>query len=470
MTIELTEITGVEIFRAGVYPQGSFSRADVKQMAASYDPELLAAPLTTDHLQKGPALGWIKNPREEEGVLLADFERVPVEFAEQIKSRAWRNRSLEIFENPEIDVVKKTGGLYIKAVTMLGAATPAVKGLDDIELAEATGYIKCKAGDPFKSVDCNPIKGFAQPTSDPNPGDHGTIVAEHHTSSILDHFHQAFLDENGNGFTGTDLEIDDETFALKSGRTGHIHLVSGGAVQEGGVGPHIHEIFGFTSDFKAVEANVTTLDFSESHPREGEEMNAEDQAKMDALKAQLDEANTKFGAVEANLTKLAGENDTLKAAGEEAAKKAFRESRIATFTAAVDAKITASSISPGEKDALIDSFTATLDAAIAAGAREDEHGAMAACKAFAVAVEGRQTAAIFANDVTKPDAKTVAAGIKGGGVIDLHAPMTQSSSAALHMKVQEVQATHFDTTGKNLDYADAYDRVRKSAREQAAQG
>ena len=99
-------------------------------LAADYKPEFLEAPITIDHEQKGPAWGWVKSVKCVGDLLLATMD-VATEFADTIKKRMYKKRSVEIFKKQAV-----TGRPYLKAISFLGAAIPAVKGLADLAFVE----------------------------------------------------------------------------------------------------------------------------------------------------------------------------------------------------------------------------------------------------------------------------------------------------------------------------------------------
>ena len=41
-----------EVFKAGNYPQGKFTKEEVQELAKNYDPSFCEAPITLDHEQK----------------------------------------------------------------------------------------------------------------------------------------------------------------------------------------------------------------------------------------------------------------------------------------------------------------------------------------------------------------------------------------------------------------------------------
>ena len=115
----------IEVFRAGSYPQGSFTPQDIQAIADVYDPDTFESPSTVDHQQKGMAHGWVADLKAKGESLYAKFKQVPEAFAQAIKDGRLKNRSIELFR----DLDGK--GLYLKAVTWLGAKAPQVKGLED---------------------------------------------------------------------------------------------------------------------------------------------------------------------------------------------------------------------------------------------------------------------------------------------------------------------------------------------------
>jgi hypothetical protein len=152
-TVPDQELNGVEIFRAGTYHLGhevvQYSEADVQQLAENTNKLLSAAkhepPVKLGHddnqafakLAGQPAAGWIKRVFAQGNRLFADFARVPGEVAEAIKRGRYRHVSSEIYDGAQTqanfgDVVK---GLTLRAVAILGADVPVVKGMNPLMLA-----------------------------------------------------------------------------------------------------------------------------------------------------------------------------------------------------------------------------------------------------------------------------------------------------------------------------------------------
>lgn len=139
----------LEVFRAGDYAErGTWDEAALDQIARDYCPALHEAPVTVDHAQTGPALGWVESLRRVGQVLVARLRDLDPGFAELIRRGAYKKRSVELYP-----ALPETGRPYLRAVSFLGACPPAVKGLADVVFAEA-------AGEPL-------VIDFAEPAPDP---------------------------------------------------------------------------------------------------------------------------------------------------------------------------------------------------------------------------------------------------------------------------------------------------------------
>src|SRR5574344_247313 len=119
-----------EVFKAGKYPQGNFTKAEIQELAKNYDPSFCEAPITLDHEQKGPAYGWVDNLKEENGILKASFKNLSKDLKEFVQDGKYKKISIEIYRELE---GKKP---YLKAVSFLGASIPQVKGMQAVEFKE----------------------------------------------------------------------------------------------------------------------------------------------------------------------------------------------------------------------------------------------------------------------------------------------------------------------------------------------
>jgi hypothetical protein len=171
----------VEVFRAGDYgPRGTYSEEDLESVAADYAPEIHEAPVTVDHKQEGPALGWVRGLRRAGKLLIARLGGLNADFLEKLRSGAFKKRSVEMYR-----VAEATGRPYLRAVTFLGAGAPVVKGLPDPVFAEKeetvriafeeTGF-SCEedarrdhAGEPRQEIHPQATLPISEPRRDPDP-------------------------------------------------------------------------------------------------------------------------------------------------------------------------------------------------------------------------------------------------------------------------------------------------------------
>lgn len=113
-----------KIFRAGKYPQGEITKADVEAIATGYDPDYHEAPLTILHDDSSPAYAVVDELKSDNGVLLASFTEMLPEAFEMNKR----------YKRPSIEIALYDDKKYLRAVTLTNF--PQVKGLDRIKFEE----------------------------------------------------------------------------------------------------------------------------------------------------------------------------------------------------------------------------------------------------------------------------------------------------------------------------------------------
>lgn len=137
---ETFEISDVEIFASGKWNGDNYTDEDLENIARSFEE---TKPALKPYLKIGhddnqllaqrdglPAVGWIERVKKIGNKLFADFCNVPKKVYDLIKAGAYKRISSEIFFNIKIN--DKTFPKALKAVSLLGADTPAVQNLDDI--------------------------------------------------------------------------------------------------------------------------------------------------------------------------------------------------------------------------------------------------------------------------------------------------------------------------------------------------
>lgn len=140
-----------EVFKAGKYPQGNYTKKQIEEIAKNYNPQFCEAPITIDHNQSGPAYGWVDAVKADNDKLKVSFKDVPEEFEKEVNAGKYKKVSVELYRNLE------GKGAYLKAVSFLGAATPQVKGLEPIKFIDAESDFY-----EFDSEDNNETEQFSQ--------------------------------------------------------------------------------------------------------------------------------------------------------------------------------------------------------------------------------------------------------------------------------------------------------------------
>ena len=149
-----------EVFKAGTYPQGKFTQAEVQELAKNYDPSFCEAPITLDHEQKGPAYGWVDKLKEEDGKLKATFKDLSDDLKEFVNKGKYKKISVEIYRELE---GKKP---YLKAVSFLGASIPQVKGMQAVEFKEGESDVYIFEAEVEEDNDAEEIENLKSTITD----------------------------------------------------------------------------------------------------------------------------------------------------------------------------------------------------------------------------------------------------------------------------------------------------------------
>lgn len=149
-----------EVFKAGNYPQGKFTQAEVQELAKNYDPSFCEAPITLDHEQKGPAYGWVDKLKEENGKLKATFKDLSDDLKEFVNKGKYKKISVEIYRELE---GKKP---YLKAVSFLGASIPQVKGMQAVEFKEGESDVYIFEAEVEEDNDAEEIENLKSTIAD----------------------------------------------------------------------------------------------------------------------------------------------------------------------------------------------------------------------------------------------------------------------------------------------------------------
>jgi hypothetical protein len=133
---ETVEIKSVEIFKTGTWHGDEYTTKDLDHIVESFNEKGFEAPVKLGHNNEQekdgqPSFGWIGRVFREGNKLLADLTDVPKRLGEAIKSKQYRQVSSEIIWN-----FKEGMPRVLRAVALLGADIPEVKGLAPLDRAD----------------------------------------------------------------------------------------------------------------------------------------------------------------------------------------------------------------------------------------------------------------------------------------------------------------------------------------------
>jgi len=113
-----------KIFKAGKYPQGEITAADVEEIATNYNPSFHEAPLILLHDEKSPAYAVVDEVIAANGELYASFKDM-IEEAYDVNKK---------YKKPSIEIAEYDNKKYLRAVALTNF--PQVKGMDKITFDE----------------------------------------------------------------------------------------------------------------------------------------------------------------------------------------------------------------------------------------------------------------------------------------------------------------------------------------------
>ncbi len=113
-----------------------FSAADLRASAAAFNPARAKAPIVIGHpATDDPAQGWVAELQATERGLFATPTQVDPAFAQAARAGRWGTVSAK-FYRPTDAANPVPGVWYLRHVGVLGAQSPALKGLDDPTFAQ----------------------------------------------------------------------------------------------------------------------------------------------------------------------------------------------------------------------------------------------------------------------------------------------------------------------------------------------
>jgi hypothetical protein len=151
MIDERRTLTNVKIFSCGSHPgsgpgaKREWTEPDLDSIVANFAAMSSSGqvPLKIGHsddqplLDNGPALGWVSSLKRAGDALVATFTDMPPELIAAIRAGRYKNLSVELMRDPEVDG-KQYQGWVLDAVALLGAEAPAVRNLSDLQRLAAS--------------------------------------------------------------------------------------------------------------------------------------------------------------------------------------------------------------------------------------------------------------------------------------------------------------------------------------------
>ncbi len=138
---EALTLEDVEILRTGTWNGDVYTVTDLNDMVAAFGNVGFEPPVKLGHsedqkiLQEDglPAAGWVTKLEVVGDTLLATLRDVPRKVAELIQRGAYKQRSAEVFFNYRGAGDGRTHPRVLRALSLLGADIPAVKGLSPLD-------------------------------------------------------------------------------------------------------------------------------------------------------------------------------------------------------------------------------------------------------------------------------------------------------------------------------------------------
>lgn len=131
--IEYAEIVDMDILTPGPVNWWKADAEMINELAASYDPLTLRAPIVADHITEGPAFGHVLELSTRDGgtdkdeLTLVATVGLTETGAQMVKSGEWNERSVQIWDFHPME-----GVWYLLHLSLLGASNPACPCLSPV--------------------------------------------------------------------------------------------------------------------------------------------------------------------------------------------------------------------------------------------------------------------------------------------------------------------------------------------------
>ena len=335
MALPTVTLTDVEILRAGTFrgvgspPEGDrITTEDLDRMARNFSElrgEIDAANKVGHENNQGdlvgpefldssgaPALGWLDNVRRVGDRLVTDIVDVPAKFADLIKARAYRKRSVEWLDRyTDRDGQERTH--VLTGLAWLGARRPAVSGLSDVHTLYAESLPEGTRAVIYEAADEAP--------------------RDEHPGGALD---KALAQALGLPEDATSEQVADALGKLVASA---------------------NEVGTLRDELAAAKAEIDQLRAAAQDPKDDDEDGEAPPLAATGIPA---EVARQFEALTSRVEALTKANETLAsraAAGEDAARRLFESRRDEAITAA----IRAGKIDPAHRDVWVKQYEADAD-------------------------------------------------------------------------------------------------------------
>lgn len=149
--VDTYTVPDVEIFSAGEWNGDEYTVADLREMVEAFNQVGFDPPLKLGHSKEQklaqedglPSVGWVSKLAEIGGKLVATFSGVPKKVAELIRLGGYKQRSAEIYWNFRDSLNDRSWRRVLKAVSLIGADVPAVKGMPGLSTLDAYLELYC---------------------------------------------------------------------------------------------------------------------------------------------------------------------------------------------------------------------------------------------------------------------------------------------------------------------------------------
>ncbi len=130
----------IEVFKTGKHTDSSgnkkeYSAENLDAIVYAYNSKIensdaFLAPIVKGHPKTdSPAFGWVERLARRNNTLLAKVKDMSLEFSEEIKQGRYKKVSIALYPN-----------MLLRHVGFLGAASPAVKGLEPVQFADTQEF------------------------------------------------------------------------------------------------------------------------------------------------------------------------------------------------------------------------------------------------------------------------------------------------------------------------------------------